>query len=383
MGVGVTIEPARPVGPLHARRPRARLRAGRRARHDGGSCARVVRRRPRRRRPPRHPDRWPHRRSCRRAAELAPVVPGTQRPSRPAVVRRAPVAAAVAYRARCSTPRPPPSSPTSVRPRSSTPQPDCNLDWLVLAAIARIESDHGRGSRRPAHRGPDGLVTPALVGARQDGVADAAGSTTPTPARSTTTAGGTRPSDRSACCPPPGPRSPSTPTATPSATRRTWTTPPWPPACCCAPAGTTWASPPLREALASYHPTKGFVATVLALVARYDEGADGRAAGGADAQWQPSTSPRRATAPTSWRRPAARRGEGAPLRRRLHPDRRRAGPAAGLRHAAGLRAGPDARARADAGPDAGARADPEPTPTHPGARAHPRADPGAGSPVTP
>lgn len=45
---------------------------------------------------------------------------------------------------------------------------DCNLDWTVLAAIARVESDHGRGDGE--HRVTStGRVIPAYVGAPLDG----------------------------------------------------------------------------------------------------------------------------------------------------------------------------------------------------------------------
>ncbi len=40
----------------------------------------------------------------------------------------------------------------------------CNLDWLVLAAIGRIASDHGRGVDGTHRINPRGKVKPALVG---------------------------------------------------------------------------------------------------------------------------------------------------------------------------------------------------------------------------
>lgn len=48
---------------------------------------------------------------------------------------------------------------------------DCDLDWEVLAAVARVESDHGRGLRRRArHRvTAKGRVLPALVATPLDG----------------------------------------------------------------------------------------------------------------------------------------------------------------------------------------------------------------------
>ncbi|MCX6399205.1 MAG: hypothetical protein NTX33_04640 [Propionibacteriales bacterium] len=41
---------------------------------------------------------------------------------------------------------------------------DCHLDWMTLAAIARIESNHGRGPTGSHDLNDDGVVTPAFVG---------------------------------------------------------------------------------------------------------------------------------------------------------------------------------------------------------------------------
>lgn len=46
---------------------------------------------------------------------------------------------------------------------------DCHLDWVVLAAMARVESDHGRGADGRHRVGRAGLVRPALVGAPLNG----------------------------------------------------------------------------------------------------------------------------------------------------------------------------------------------------------------------
>ncbi len=49
---------------------------------------------------------------------------------------------------------------------------ECGLDWVVLAAIARVESDHGRGLEGGHRVGRQGRVKPALVGEPLDGRQD-------------------------------------------------------------------------------------------------------------------------------------------------------------------------------------------------------------------
>lgn len=45
---------------------------------------------------------------------------------------------------------------------------DCRVDWRVVAAIGKVESDHGRsGGGRTIE--PDGTVTPAIIGPPLDG----------------------------------------------------------------------------------------------------------------------------------------------------------------------------------------------------------------------
>lgn len=46
---------------------------------------------------------------------------------------------------------------------------DCHLDWLTLAAIARIESNHGLGEGGTHRLDQNGLVTPSFVGQPLDG----------------------------------------------------------------------------------------------------------------------------------------------------------------------------------------------------------------------
>ncbi|GAA4822992.1 lytic transglycosylase domain-containing protein [Nocardioides caeni] len=46
---------------------------------------------------------------------------------------------------------------------------ECHLDWIVLAAIARVESDHGRGADGRHRIDRSGRVRPALVGAPLNG----------------------------------------------------------------------------------------------------------------------------------------------------------------------------------------------------------------------
>lgn len=48
---------------------------------------------------------------------------------------------------------------------------DCHLDWMTLAAIARIESNHGRGPQDSHDVDDDGVVTPAFVGKPLNGKA--------------------------------------------------------------------------------------------------------------------------------------------------------------------------------------------------------------------
>jgi membrane-bound lytic murein transglycosylase B len=45
--------------------------------------------------------------------------------------------------------------------------PGCNIPWSLLAGIGRVESDHGRYGG--ASIGPDGAVSPAIIGIRLDG----------------------------------------------------------------------------------------------------------------------------------------------------------------------------------------------------------------------
>ncbi|GLZ46829.1 hypothetical protein Acsp06_30140 [Actinomycetospora sp. NBRC 106375] len=46
-------------------------------------------------------------------------------------------------------------------------QPDCNLSWVTIAGLARIESNHGR--YRGASIAADGKITPAIIGVPLDG----------------------------------------------------------------------------------------------------------------------------------------------------------------------------------------------------------------------
>lgn len=46
--------------------------------------------------------------------------------------------------------------------------PGCRVDWTVLAAIGKVESDHGR-IHGPRTLGPDGTVSPPIVGPALDG----------------------------------------------------------------------------------------------------------------------------------------------------------------------------------------------------------------------
>lgn len=49
----------------------------------------------------------------------------------------------------------------------SQTQPSCQLSWTTLAAIGRVESDHGRIGE--ATIGPDGRVSPPIIGPPLDG----------------------------------------------------------------------------------------------------------------------------------------------------------------------------------------------------------------------
>ncbi len=49
--------------------------------------------------------------------------------------------------------------------RSATPE--CRLSWTTVAAIGRVESDHGRLGR--ADLGSDGMARPPIIGVRLDG----------------------------------------------------------------------------------------------------------------------------------------------------------------------------------------------------------------------
>ena len=205
------------------------------------------------------------------AAELAPAVPAPAAVPA-AVVRRAPVAAAVAYPGALLDA--PPAAVVAYQ-RAATivdAAADCNLDWLVLAAIARIESDHGRGADGRHTVDLDGLVTPALVGARQDGRGGRS--------RVDDTDAGTIDHDRRWDAPV-GPLGLLPATWASVAVDADGDTVRDPQdlddaslaasVLLCAGGHDLGKPAALREALASYHPTKGFVATVLALVARYDE----------------------------------------------------------------------------------------------------------------
>jgi membrane-bound lytic murein transglycosylase B len=50
--------------------------------------------------------------------------------------------------------------------------PDCGLSWATLAAVGRVESDHGRLGR--ADLDADGVVRPAVIGVALDGSAGVA-----------------------------------------------------------------------------------------------------------------------------------------------------------------------------------------------------------------
>ncbi|HWI44353.1 MAG TPA: hypothetical protein VNS81_12100 [Nocardioides sp.] len=85
------------------------------------------------------------------------------------VVRRGPVEPAAAYAGEVAA-IPAPAFAAYQRAASVIDATvDCGLDWTVVAAIGRVESDHGRGADGTHRVTPRGRVEPDLVGAPLDG----------------------------------------------------------------------------------------------------------------------------------------------------------------------------------------------------------------------
>ena len=119
----------------------------------------------------------------------------------------------------------------------------CELPWQLIAAIGRVESDHGRFGGNVL--GDDGVAAARHLRHRaQRHATTPSGSPTPTPGSTTRTRSTTAPSAPCSSSRRPGRSSASTATTTASATPRTSTTPPSPPRSTSARATTT--CPPSR-----------------------------------------------------------------------------------------------------------------------------------------
>ncbi|NGZ99475.1 lytic transglycosylase domain-containing protein [Nocardioides sp. W3-2-3] len=238
---------------------------------------------------------------------------------------------------------------------------DCNLDWLVLAALGRIESDHGRGTDGRHRVSEEGLVRPALVGAPQNGrggrsrVDDTDGGALDRNRRWDAAVGplGLLPATWATVAVDADGDGVRDPQDLDDATLAASVL-------LCAGGHDLGKPAALRAALTSYHRTKGFAAAVLALVTRYDTEPDRRTAGGADGE-HPAGGPDR---PVRLRgrgeRPAAPR-QG---RRTTRGRRGASAPHAGGRGLLGPAAEADDAAEADAADPAditaGARPDARP-----------------------
>lgn len=106
------------------------------------------------------------------SAAVAPTpttLPALERVERTDVVRRAPVGRPADYRGSILRA---PAAALAAYQRAAvviTSAASCRLEWTTLAAIARVESDHGRGLAHDHRVTAQGAVRPALVGAPLDG----------------------------------------------------------------------------------------------------------------------------------------------------------------------------------------------------------------------
>lgn len=107
------------------------------------------------------------------ASTASTAAPSSARPATAAdpatAVRRAPVGPPRAYRGGLLGV---PAPAITAYQRAATiidTAAGCGLDWTVLAAVARVESDHGRGLRGGHRVGRQGRVRPDVVAASLDG----------------------------------------------------------------------------------------------------------------------------------------------------------------------------------------------------------------------
>ena len=148
----------------------------------------------------------------------------------------------------------------------------CNLTWQLIAAIGRVESNHGRANGNILD--DNGLADARHLRHRAQRLQpDQPRSSTPTPASTTTTPPTTARSARCSSSPRPGRSSAWTPTATACATRRTSTTPRSAPPSTSAPAPTTSApTPAAQAAVYRYNHRQSYVDLVLSIMDAYIAG---------------------------------------------------------------------------------------------------------------
>ena len=205
--------------------------------------------------------------------------------------------------------------------------PACQLPWTLVAAIGRVESNHGRFGGNSLNS--DGVAVPGHLRPTAGRHPARPGSATPTRARSTATPPSTAPSGRCSSSPVPGARWVSTATATASGTRRTSTTRRCRPASTCAPATMNLSkASDLNQAVLRYNHSQSYVDLVVSIAKAYAGGSWIAVGNGTESDGQGSRPGRRRDRRPGHRRPrgqqpAAGRRPAAPTRAKSSRPRRR------------------------------------------------------------
>ncbi len=102
-------------------------------------------------------------------SDAQPSAPADPRPTRPVVVGTPQLARVVDERGAGAGEIPYPALRAYLRAAQvlADARPKCRLGWPLLAAVGRVESDHGRAGDTRLH--PDGVSTPAIIGPALDG----------------------------------------------------------------------------------------------------------------------------------------------------------------------------------------------------------------------